>query len=111
MRVHGTGSSPRLAKLEQRRVALEAEAAMATAPASRLHPNLAVTYRRKVADLVAALDADDDAEARELVRGLVERVALYPDGDGQRVEIRGELAAILQLARIHSARAAERSGF
>ncbi len=89
----------RLAKLEQRRVTLEAEAATAAAPAPRLHPHLAETYRRKVADLVAALAAEDGAEARELVRGLVERVTLSPEGDGQRVEVRGELAAILALAQ------------
>ena len=61
--------------------------------------NLAETYRRKVAELVAALEAGDGAEARELVRGLVERVTLHPEGDGQRVEVRGELAAILSLAQ------------
>ena len=76
-----------------------AEAATAAAPAPRLHPNLAETDRRRVAALVAALEAEDGAEAREMVRGLVERVTLYPEGDGQRVEVRGELAAILALSR------------
>ena len=45
-------------------------------------------------DLVAALEQDDAAEVREMVRGLVERVTLFPEGNGQRVEVRGELAAI-----------------
>ena len=89
----------RLTKLEQRRVALAAEAATAASPAPRLHPNLAEMYRRKVADLVAALEQDDAAEVREMVRGLVERVTLFPEGNGQRVEVRGELAAILALAQ------------
>ena len=88
----------RLAALEERRVALEAEASNAIAPAPRLHPNLAEVYRRKVATLVESLARDDAAEARELVRSLVERITLRPDGDGQRVEIRGELAAILALS-------------
>ena len=61
----------RLTRLEQRRVALAAEVAMAASPAPRLHPNLAEMYRRKVADLVAALEDDDGAELREMVRGLV----------------------------------------
>ena len=89
----------RMAALEQRRLALEAEAATATAPAPRLHPSLAETYRRKVADLTAALAREDGAEAREMVRGLVEVVTLHPEGDGLRVELRGELAAILTLAQ------------
>ena len=98
----------RMAALERRRLALEAEMATATAPAPRLHPNLAETYRRKVADLVAALQQEDGAEVREIVRGLVECVTLHPEGDRQRVEVRGELAAILQLAQ--GAERARRAG-
>ena len=100
--VNGTPASAvkdRMAALENRRLALEAELATATAPAPRLHPNLAETYRRKVADLVAALAQEDGAELREMVRGLVESVTLHPEGDHQRVEVRGELAAILALAQ------------
>ena len=88
----------RLAALEDRRVAVAAELQNAVAPAPRLHPNLAEVYRAKVADLVASLALDDGAEARELIRGLVDRITLHPDGDGQRVEVRGELAAILALS-------------
>ena len=88
----------RLQALEQRRLSLEAEAETATAPAPRLHPNLAEVYRRKVADLVHALNQEDSAEARELVRGLVGHVTLHPEGCQHRIEIRSELAAILGLA-------------
>jgi site-specific DNA recombinase len=87
-----------LATLEQRRLVLEAEVATATAPAPRLRPNLAEVYRRKLAALIEALGQEDGAEARELVRGLVEQVTLYPEGSSQRVEVRDELAAILSLA-------------
>ena len=65
----------------------------------RLHPNLAEVYRQKVATLVDALASEDGAEARELVRGLVDRITLYPEGKSQRVEVRGELAAILALSQ------------
>jgi site-specific DNA recombinase len=51
-----------LAALEQRRLALETEAATVAAPAPRLHPNLAEVYRRKVAQLVEALGEEDGAE-------------------------------------------------
>ena len=88
----------RLQALEQRRLSLEAEAETATAPAPRLHPNLAEVYRHKVADLVNALSQEDSAEARELVRGLVDHVTLHPEGDRHRIEVRDELAAILGLA-------------
>ena len=45
-----------------------------SAPAPRLHPNIAEVYRRKVEDLQKALAEDDAGPARELVRGLVEAI-------------------------------------
>jgi site-specific DNA recombinase len=44
------------------------------------------------------LEGDDAAEARELLRSLVDSITLHPDEKGQHVEVRGELAAILCLA-------------
>jgi hypothetical protein len=88
----------RLDTLEKRRLTLEAEAAPAREPAPRLHPNLAEVYRQKVANLIDALAQEDAAEARELVRSLVESVRLHPDGNRHRIEVRGELATILGLA-------------
>ena len=67
-------------------------------PAPRLHPNLAELYRRRVAELSEVLSSDDDAEARELVRGLVEEIRLVPEEGKLRIEVRGELGAILRLA-------------
>ena len=46
----------------------------------------------------AALKKEDGADARELIRSLVAHVTLHPEDKGQRVEVRGELAAILALA-------------
>jgi site-specific DNA recombinase len=88
----------RLAALEQRRISLETEMASAIAPAPRLHPNLAEMYRRKVAELTQVLDTEGAAEARELVLSLVETITLVPEDGQLRIEVRGELAAILQLA-------------
>ena len=70
----------------------------AAAPPPRLHPNIAEVYRRRVAALAEALAADDAAEARELVRGLVDAVTLVPEAGSLRIEVRGELGAILRLA-------------
>ena len=89
----------RLAALEARRLSLEAYLATAVAPAPRLHPNLAEVYRNRIADLVRVLDADDATEARELVRSLVETITMIPENGTLRIEVRGELAAILRMAQ------------
>ncbi len=51
-----------------------------------------------MAELSDALSSDDGAEARELVRGLVEEIRLVPEEGKLRIEVRGELGAILRLA-------------
>jgi hypothetical protein len=64
-----------------------------------IHPNLAEAYRRKVAALHEALaDETSRAEAMELIRSLVEAIVLVPQDGSLRVEVRGELAAMLALA-------------
>jgi site-specific DNA recombinase len=88
----------RLAGLETRRLELEGKLATAVEPAPRLHPNLAYLYRERVRELSAALAAEDAAEARELVRGLVETITLVPENGSLRIEVRGELGAILRMA-------------
>jgi site-specific DNA recombinase len=88
----------RLRDLERRRLELEQELETTAAPAPRLHPNIAEAYRRKVEELHAALKADDAAPARELIRGLIDAIVLVPEDGRLRVEVRGELAAILRLS-------------
>ena len=62
------------------------------------HPNLAEVYRRKVADLQAALrDGSTRTHAMELIRGLVEEIRLVPENGTLRVDVKGELAGILTL--------------
>jgi site-specific DNA recombinase len=55
-------------------------------------------YRQRVAELTRVLEADNAAEAPELVRSLVETITLVPEGGVLRIEVRGELAAILRIA-------------
>jgi site-specific DNA recombinase len=92
----------RMQVLEERRIALEAELEAelenAVAPAPRLHPNLTVVYRQKVAALTEALAAEGGAGAMELVRGLIDEIRMIPEAGATRIEIRGELAGILSLA-------------
>ena len=62
-----------------------------------IHPGLAEIYRRRIAALHEAVE--DEAtreEAMELIRSLIEAIVLIPDG-GLRIEVRGDLAAILAL--------------
>ena len=49
-------------------------------------------------ELTDVLEAANAAEARELVRSLVETITLVPDGGRLCIKVRGELAAILRMA-------------
>ena len=46
----------------------------------------------------------------EQVRALVEEITLTPEADGLRIDIKGELAGILQLASAQKATAASQVG-
>ena len=94
----------RLKSLDNRRVILEGELATAVAPAPRLHPNIAEVYRKRVADLQAALGSDDAAQARELVRSLVDEIVMVPEAGQLRIEVRGALAAILSISAAANAK-------
>ena len=86
---------------ETRQAALEAELAVAEAPAPRLLPNLAELYRKKVAALEKAFAGEDAAAAREQIRALIDEVRLVPCPADPKapptIEVRGELAAMLAL--------------
>jgi len=69
---------------------------------ARLHPNVATVYREKIARLREALNAEDTrTEAAETIRGLIEEVRLVPEEGRLRVELSGELAALISLANQH----------
>ena len=68
----------------------------------RLHPNLAELYRNKVTNLAEALnDEHTRLEAAECIRELMEEIRLVPENGKLRVELYGELAALLNLANGH----------
>jgi hypothetical protein len=90
-----------LLALEARQEQLEAEiAATPDAQQPLLHPNLAEIYRQKVAALAEAL-ADEAMrdEAFELIRSLLDRIVLVPEGEELRMEMHGALAGILELCQ------------
>jgi len=80
---------------EQHKLKLEAEIASASAAAPRLHPNLAEIYRKKVDSLQEARsDPETRSEAIEILRGLIERVAIGAAEDGITIELAGKIATM-----------------
>jgi site-specific DNA recombinase len=87
-------------ELQARKESLLAQLAAADAPVPLLHPNLAVLYREKVTSLAAALQhVDSRSEASEALRRLVDAIVLVPAASGLRIELRGNLAAMLSAAQ------------
>ena len=93
----------RLKELDARKTELAAKiAACAASDVIELHPNLPKIYRRKVADLQAALNKDpiSRAEAAECLRTLIEKIVVVPgEKRGETtVELHGHVPAILAFA-------------
>jgi len=89
-----------LARVTKRREELEAILDGATEEPVILHPNMAEFYRRQVASLAAALNAEENhAEAADLIRSLVDRITLTPNAEGKlEIDLFGDLAGILTMA-------------
>jgi site-specific DNA recombinase len=100
--VPGAAVKDEVGVLEARRVELLAQKQAAPPPMPRLHPNLAELYRQKVINLAEALnDEDSRLEAAECIRELIEEIRLVPQKGKLRVELYGELAALINLANEH----------
>ena len=68
------------------------------APTPRLHLNLSLIYKNKVANLIDALNNDDTiSEANEAIRQLIETIRLVPFNGRLKIELFGELATLLNL--------------
>ena len=100
--VPGAAVKDEMAVLEARRVEFLARSEATPPPMPRLHPNLAELYRQKVTNLAEALnDEHTRLEAAECIRELIEEIRLVPVNGKLRVELYGELAALLNLANGH----------
>ena len=100
--VPGSAIKDEMQALEDRR--RELKHALENAPASlpRLHPNLAQLYQNKVTRLVEALNEEGNrVEAAEAIRALIEEVRLVPDDGSLKIELFGELAALINLTNEH----------
>ena len=104
--------------LEAERMRLEAALCAKPEPGLvAVHPGLSGIYAAKVSNLAEALNKDcSRAEAADLLRGLIDKVILHPDPEapnGHRIELYGELGAILSLcseARATNANARREGG-
>ena len=86
--------------LQARKEALLAQLATADEPPPLLHPTMADLYRSKVEELAAALQREDTRlEASEMLRGLIDSIVLTPEKGQLRIELRGNLAAMLTAAQ------------
>ena len=90
----------RMEALQERKEALLAQLATADEPPPLLHPSMADLYRSKVEELAAALRREDSRlEAAETLRGLIDSIVLTPQDGQLRVELKGNLAAMLTAAQ------------
>ena len=95
----------KLTALEARKEELEVELADTDEAPVLLHPGLADVYREKVAELTKALnDPVLKAEAGSILRGLLSKIRLFPEGSKLVIELVGELAGLLSLGRGQNAK-------
>ena len=97
----------RLEELERRRERLQADLDAEEEPLPTLHPNAGELYRRRVAELESALaDPETMGAAREALRELIEAIIVHPgEKRGEaRIELFGELGAILRLGEARKAK-------
>jgi site-specific DNA recombinase len=82
--------------LDARRKELQAQLDTADDPPPLLHPEMAQLYRQKLTTLAHALEAAETrTEAREALRGLIDVITLTPEQGVLRIELKGNLAAML----------------
>src|SRR5262245_46454044 len=85
--------------LDARRKELQAQLETADEAPPLLHPGMADLYRQKVTTLAQALEQPDTrTEATEALRGLIDAIILTPADGKLRIELKGNLAAMLSAA-------------
>ena len=98
--VPGREVKDELIAIGHRRDVLEPQVKAANEPPPLLHPSMADLYRSKVEELASALQRQDARiEASETLRGLIESIVLMPEKGQLRIELRGNLAAMLTAAQ------------
>ncbi|WP_323717664.1 recombinase family protein [Paracoccus aminovorans] len=96
----------KMEQLESRQKHLERDLATAPAPAAltQIHPRMADTYHDRIRAMIVGLtEPDHESEAREAIRGLIEKIVATPvPTKGKRMALDltlyGDLAGILALS-------------
>ncbi len=82
--------------LDARRKELQAQLENAEEPPPLLHPEMAELYRQKVITLAQALERPETrTEATDALRGLIDAIVMTPVDGALRIELKGNLAAML----------------
>jgi site-specific DNA recombinase len=98
--VPGAQVKDELIAIGDRKEVLTKQLETANQPPPLLHPSMADVYRTKVEGLAAALQREDTRlEASETLRGLIDAIVLMPEKGQLRIELRGNLAAMLAAAQ------------
>jgi site-specific DNA recombinase len=89
----------KMVQLEARKAELTEKLANAHEPPPVLHPNMAMIWQQRIADLHEALqDEATKVEAFSVLRSLIDRVTLVPEGDQLAIVLRGDLAGMLAVS-------------
>ncbi|MEZ5920482.1 MAG: recombinase family protein, partial [Parvularculaceae bacterium] len=99
--VPGEEVKDEMIRIRDERQQLEAQLSDTKDDPVRLHPKMADHYRNRISDLIEAIHRESRRdEAREILRGLIEKVVLTPDKDRKKlvVDLYGDLAGIIAAA-------------
>lgn len=87
--------------LEKRQKELKEFLETTSEPEPLLHPEMATFYRQRVQELYAALKSEPkqpQTEVTEVLRSLISQIILTPQEGELQIDVRGELAGILNLS-------------
>ena len=92
-----------LIALEAQQTKLRAGLDRLAQPPPLLHPNMADLYRDKVTQLARGLEHEESRTgAAEALRGLIDAIVLTPQEGELKIELQGNLAAMLKAAQAQS---------
>jgi len=92
-----------LIALEAQQTQLRARLDRAAQPPPLLHPNMADLYREKVTQLARGLEHEESRTgAAEALRGLIDAIVLTPEDGELKIQLQGNLAAMLRAAHAQS---------
>ena len=98
--VPGREVKDELIAIGARRDEIERQLATGSQAPPLLHPVMADLYRQKVTKLAEALERPESrSEATEAIRGLIDEIRLVPADAALRMELKGNLAAMLGAAQ------------